>query len=104
MKWFLWEPSNSPVCGQQFLKPASGTARARILAAEFLSELFIPVHESPSFAHSGFRRESLPAFARAFVERVNLHNVQCVPYSLHFWWLFLSAGGVFITPPAWILT
>jgi len=58
------------------------------------------VHNSVSFAYSGFRRESLPALARAFVERVNLHNFGCVPYSLQFLWLLFRAGDALIAPPA----
>jgi hypothetical protein len=53
-----------------------------------------------SFLDLRFRGEPLATLARALVERVNLHDVRCVPFSLQVWWLLLKAGDVVITPPA----
>jgi hypothetical protein len=86
------------------LKPASGTAWTQVFAAESFYEFLIAMHGPVSLPDSHFGRESLPAFARAFVEMVNLHNVRCLPYSLQFWLLLSKAGDVLITPPAWIVT
>jgi hypothetical protein len=39
---------------QQFLKPAAGFAGARIVAAKFLEELLVPVHDATAAFDSGF--------------------------------------------------
>ena len=51
------------------MKPASGTAWARIVAAKLLRKLLIPVNDSEAGLHSGFRRESFAALIAALVER-----------------------------------
>jgi hypothetical protein len=42
---------------QQALKPASGAARAQIVAAELLAQLDAAVDETPAAPDAGFRRE-----------------------------------------------
>ena len=56
-KWFLSAPSNRPVRRQQFLKPASGAARAKVVAAEFLDQVFVPMHDADAALDLRFGRE-----------------------------------------------
>jgi hypothetical protein len=49
---------------QQVLKPASGAARAQILAAELFGQLDIAMDEAPSTLDVGFRGERLPPLTR----------------------------------------
>jgi hypothetical protein len=42
---------------QHSLKPASGAARAQIVAAEFFGKLDVAVDEPPAALHLGFRGE-----------------------------------------------
>jgi hypothetical protein len=65
------------------LKPPSRATWARIIPADLLDEFLVPVNDSVSFPHLGFRREPFSSLADGFVERVNLHIVSCLPYSLH---------------------
>jgi hypothetical protein len=44
---------------QQFLKPAAGRARARIVAAQFFDEILVAVYYAISALDAGLRRESL---------------------------------------------
>ena len=55
---------------QQYLKPATGTARARIVTTEFLEELFVPVHDAMSAFDAGFGRVALPTLARGLETRI----------------------------------
>ena len=49
---------------QQVLKPASGAARAQVVAAEFFGELDVAMDEAPSTLDMGFRGEGLPPLTR----------------------------------------
>jgi hypothetical protein len=49
---------------QQALKPASGAARAEIVAVELFFELDIAMDETPATPDLGFRREGLPPLTR----------------------------------------
>jgi hypothetical protein len=48
---------------QQFLKPATRAARARIVASESLAQLLVSVHDADSALHLRLGREALPTFA-----------------------------------------
>jgi hypothetical protein len=54
---------------QQFLKPATGAARAGIVAAELLDEFLVPVHDAISAFDTGFGRESLATLTRDLATR-----------------------------------
>src|SRR5262245_56515792 len=45
---------------QQPLKPASGAARAKVIAPEFFDELDAVMDKAATAFHMGFRREGLP--------------------------------------------
>ena len=49
---------------QQFLKPATGTAGAEVVATELLDEFFVTVHDAISAFDSGLGRVALPTLAR----------------------------------------
>jgi hypothetical protein len=49
---------------QQFLKPAARIARAWVVAAELLEELFVAVHYAVTAFNASFGREALPALTR----------------------------------------
>jgi len=49
---------------QQFLKPATGTAWAGIVAAKLLDEFLVAVHNAISVFDAGFGRESPATFTR----------------------------------------
>jgi len=49
---------------QQRLKPKAGSAGAGIVAAKFFKQLFVPVDDPVAALDPGFRRVTLPAFAR----------------------------------------
>jgi len=49
---------------QHALKPASGAARAKVVAAELFDELDVAMDETPSTPDLGFRRERLPPLTR----------------------------------------
>jgi hypothetical protein len=51
------------------LKPASGAARAGIVAAKLLHKLLLAMDDSESALHLGFGRESFAALTAALVER-----------------------------------
>jgi hypothetical protein len=46
---------------QQFLKPAAGTARARVVAAELLGKLLHAVHDALAALHARFGGIALAA-------------------------------------------
>jgi len=48
---------------QQRLKPAAGSARARIIATEFLDEFFGAAHDASAALYVSFGRKALPTFA-----------------------------------------
>jgi hypothetical protein len=49
---------------QQALKPASGAARAQIIAAELFGRLDLAMDETASTLDMGFRGEGLPPLTR----------------------------------------
>jgi hypothetical protein len=49
---------------QQFLKPATGTAQARVVAPELFEKLLVPVHDAISAFDPGLGRVALPTLAR----------------------------------------
>src|SRR5262245_24216854 len=49
---------------QQFLKPARGPARARVVPAELLEQLLVSAHDPAASLHARFGRISLPALTR----------------------------------------
>jgi hypothetical protein len=51
---------------QQFLKPALRSAWAEVVAAEFLTEFLIPVHDAHTAFHLCFGRETFATFAGEF--------------------------------------
>jgi hypothetical protein len=67
---------------QQFLKPVSRTARARIVASELLVQVLIAVNDSDAFLYVGFRRETFAPFARYFESTVDLRGCVRLPYVL----------------------
>jgi len=48
---------------QQFLKPARGTARAGVVAAQLLAQLFVAVDDAVATLDAGFRWETAAALA-----------------------------------------
>jgi len=50
---------NRPDVRQQFLKPASGTARTWVVATELLEKLLFAVHHAMPALHARFGREAL---------------------------------------------
>jgi hypothetical protein len=54
---------------QQALKPASGIARAQIVASELLDQLDVAVNEPPAALDPGFRGEGLPPLTRDLESR-----------------------------------
>ena len=100
--WFT--PSKPARLEAAILESFTAATRAKVVAAQLLGEQLVAVDDADAPPDLGLGGESLPAFARELVERENLHNVRCLPYSLQFWWLLSKAGDVFITPPAWMLT
>jgi hypothetical protein len=65
-KWCRTEPSNSPVCKQQFLKPTGGPAGAGVVAAEFLEELFVAVDDPIAAFDACFGRITLAPLTGGF--------------------------------------
>jgi hypothetical protein len=49
---------------QQFLKPATGTAGAEVVATELLDEFLVTVHDAISAFDAGFGGETLSTLAR----------------------------------------
>jgi hypothetical protein len=49
---------------QQRLKPETGAARARVVAAQFFEQFLVPVDHPVAAFDAGFRRVALPPFAR----------------------------------------
>lgn len=54
---------------QQCLKPAAGTARARVVAPELLEKLLVPFHDAMSAFDPGLGRVALPTLARGLETR-----------------------------------
>ena len=65
---------------QHFLKAAVRTARARIVPAELLFELFISVHDLSAFLHAGFRWETLASLACDLERTIRLDWIHGLPY------------------------
>ena len=65
-KLFRFVPSNLPERRQHFLKAASRTARAEIIATELLVKLFGPVNDSVASFHLCFGWETFATFAGNF--------------------------------------
>lgn len=59
---------------QQALKPASGAARAQIIAAELFGQLDVAMDETPSTLDMGFRGEGLPPLTRDAESRGGFRN------------------------------
>ena len=59
---------------QQALKPASGAARAQIVAAELFDQLDIALDDTPSTLDVGFRGERLPPLTRDAESRGGFRN------------------------------
>ena len=64
---------------QHFLKPATGAAGARIVAAELFGQLFIAVNDAPAAFDLRFRREASTPFAAPFVESTLRRTVVSLP-------------------------
>ena len=54
---------------QQFLKPTSGTAWARIVSTQLLEEFFPAMHDVEAGLDVRFRREPFAALAAGLVEK-----------------------------------
>ena len=52
--WLRRAPSKCPVCMQHFLKPATRTARAEIVSAEFFDELLVAMNDAEAALHFRF--------------------------------------------------
>ena len=55
---------------QQFLKPAAGAARARVVSAKFFDEFLIAVYDPEAALDVGIGRESFAALANALERRI----------------------------------
>ena len=53
---------------QHFLKPATGAAGAKVVAPQFLGQLFVAVNDAHSSLDVCFRRESAASLAGLLVE------------------------------------
>jgi hypothetical protein len=53
---------------QHFLKPATGTAWAKIIASQFLGQIFVAVNDAHPAFDFRFRREAAAALASFLVE------------------------------------
>ena len=54
---------------QHFLKPTTGVARARVVAAKFFGEFLIAVYDPETALHVRLGRESFAALANALERR-----------------------------------
>ena len=59
---------------QQVLKPASGAARAQVVAAELFGQFDVATDETPSTLDMGFRGEGLPPLTRDAESRGGFRN------------------------------
>jgi len=63
---------------QHCLKPATGTAWARVVATELLEEFFVPVHDAMPAFDPGLGRVALPTLARGLETRTGRGAWLCV--------------------------
>jgi hypothetical protein len=64
---------------QHFLKPASGTARAGVIATELFGQFLVAVDDSPALFDLGFGREAPSTLAAPFVESTLRRFVVSLP-------------------------
>ena len=69
-KWLRRLPSNWPERIQHFLKFARGTARAQVVATEFLDQLFVAVDYAKAAFDTRLGRETSTAFTASLESRV----------------------------------
>ncbi len=76
---------------QQFLKPVSCTARARIVSRKLLAQFLIAVNDAHAFLYARLGRETFAPLAHDFESTVDLRGSVRLPYVLLVWFLVYDA-------------